>query len=107
MTIKHWITLEMMILFAYENCGMQWEVDGNYYRIRISTNEEDKITPKIFEGELKTKLRWEGQDYFERLEYNLEYNDKEEEKYEYCKKFVKKLYPNWFKTNATDFIMGD
>jgi hypothetical protein len=103
MSVKHWINLEKMIWLAYDNCYPHIESKGeSSYKIRMDTQDEHKITCKIFEGELRNKIFWEGADYFEKASYDMEVGS---ERYEYAKAFVKKLYPKWFRTNATNFIM--
>ena len=105
MSIKVWITVEMMIWLAYDNCLLKMDSSSDKvssYYIRIRDKEDSEITNAMFEKELKSKLQWEGQDYFEKASYEMSEGTA---RHEAAETFVKRRYPKWFNTNARNFIM--
>ena len=99
MSIKYWINLDMLMWVAYDNT---YEDSSGSIETRIDGKADEEITAKMFEQHLKYKLQWEGQNYFDRGEYDMR---KESPRYRVAEKLVKRLYPKWFRSNAKNFIM--
>jgi hypothetical protein len=99
MGLDFFLDIRMIELFIYTNT---FSKDGGGFSISVNSREDDSIKVCDIEEEIKRTLRYQGLDFWEKLEYE----DFNNEKLEYAKQFTRRKFPRWFQDNAKHFI-GD
>jgi hypothetical protein len=100
-TIKHFISLKMIIAFIYENTTYNVELEQYQVSNQI---KELKNFHSDFLKKLKDELRWEGIRYFENI---IDEMDKDTDRYNVAENFAKKKFTKWFNENALNFIIEE
>lgn len=101
MGIDHFIDIKMIEMVVYTCTYRESNFnDYNGFLIKLREKQNDEITVSDIEEEIRHTLKWQGLDFFEKMEYE----ERDKERLEHAKEFVRKKFPRWFQDNAKHFM---